>query len=121
VKFANVRAGQNVLDVGCGTGIVAITAARIGASVRGLDLTPELLERARENARIANVEIDFREGDAEALPFDDVTFDVVLSQFGHMFAPRPDVAMAEMLRVLKRGGTIAFNSTTSVIPIFSSI
>ena len=110
VKFANVRSRQSVLDVGCGTGVVAITAARIGAHVRGVDLTPELLERARENARIANVEIDFREGDAEALPFDDVTFDIVLSQFGHMFAPRPDVAMAEMLRVLKSGGTIAFTT-----------
>src|SRR5437660_7174572 len=110
VKFANVRAGQNVLDIGCGAGVAAITAARIGAGVRGIDLTPELLERARENARIANVEIDFREGDAEALPFDDVTFDVVLSHFGHMFAPRPDVAMAEMLRVLKRSGTIAFTT-----------
>jgi ubiquinone/menaquinone biosynthesis C-methylase UbiE len=76
VKFANVRGGQSVLDVGCGTGVTAITAARIGARVRGVDLTPELLERARENARIANVEIDFREGDAEALPFDDATFDV---------------------------------------------
>src|SRR3989440_9184447 len=83
VKFAKVRAGQNVLDVGCGTGVAAITAARTGGRVRGLDLTPELLERARENARIANVEIDFREGDAEELPFDDVTFDVVLSHFGH--------------------------------------
>ncbi len=62
VKFANVRAEQNVLDVGCGTGVAAITAARIGAHVRGVDLTPELLERARENARIANVEIDFRGG-----------------------------------------------------------
>ena len=120
VKFANVRAGQDVLDVGCGTGVVAITAARIGASVRGLDLTPELLERARENARIANVEIDFREGDAEALPFDDVTFDVVLSQFGHMFAPWPDVAMAEMLRVLKRGGTIAFATWPPELLIGSS-
>jgi SAM-dependent methyltransferase len=108
VKFANVRGGQSVLDVACGTGVVAITAARIGARVRGLDLTPELLERARENAKLARVEIDFREGDAEALPYDDVTFDVVVSQFGHMFAPRPDVVVAEMLRVLKRGGTIAF-------------
>src|SRR6185295_8512055 len=87
VKFANVRAGQNVLDVACGTGVVAITAARIGARVRGLDLTPELLARARENAKIANLEIEFREGDAEALPFEDAGFDVVLSQFGHMFAP----------------------------------
>jgi len=108
VKFAGVRAGQNVLDVGCGTGVVAITAARTGARVHGVDLTPELLERARENASIAKFEIDFREGDAEALPFDDGRFDVVLSQFGHMFAPRPSVAIAEMLRVLKPGGTIAF-------------
>jgi SAM-dependent methyltransferase len=108
VKHANVRAGQDVLDVGCGTGVVAVTAARIGARVRGLDLTPELLERARENARIANVEIEFREGDVEALPFEDAAFDVVLSQFGHMFAPRPEIALAEMLRVLKPGGTIAF-------------
>ena len=110
VKFANVRAGQNVLDVGCGTGVVAVTAARKGARVHGVDLTPELLERARENANIAQAEIDFREGDAEALAFDDVTFDVVLSQFGHMFAPRPDVAIREMLRVLKPGGRIAFST-----------
>ncbi|HZJ38935.1 MAG TPA: class I SAM-dependent methyltransferase [Chthoniobacterales bacterium] len=108
VKFANARAEQNVLDVACGTGVVAITAARIGAHVFGIDLTPELLKRAHENARIAKVEIDFREGDVEALPFDDARFDVVLSQFGHMFAPRADVAIAEMLRVLKPGGTIAF-------------
>jgi SAM-dependent methyltransferase len=120
VKFANVRAGQNVVDVACGTGVVAITAARIGARVRGVDLTPELLERARENARVANVEIDFREGDAEALPFDDAAFDVVLSQFGHMFAPRPDVAIAEMLRVLKRGGTIAFATWPPELLIGSS-
>src|SRR5246127_4645091 len=69
VKFANVRSGQNLLDVGCGTGVVAITAARKGARAQGVDLTPELLERARENARLAEVEIDFREGDAEALAF----------------------------------------------------
>jgi SAM-dependent methyltransferase len=108
VKFAQVRAGQNVLDVACGTGVVAITAARIGARVRGIDLTPELLERARENASVAQLEIDFRQGDVEALPFGDGEFDVVLSQFGHMFAPRPEVAIAEMLRVLKPGGTLAF-------------
>ena len=120
VKFANVRGGQSVLDVGCGTGVAAITAARIGARVRGVDLTPELLERARENARIANVEIDFREGDAEALPFDDSAFDVVLSHYGHMFAPRPDVAIAEMLRVLKSGGTIAFTTWPPELLIGSS-
>jgi SAM-dependent methyltransferase len=108
VNFAGVRTGQRVLDVACGTGVVAITAARRGANVSGLDLTPELLVRARENSKIAELEIDWREGDAEALPFTDGEFDVVLSQFGHMFAPRPAVVIGEMLRVLKSGGTIAF-------------
>src|SRR5580765_7884275 len=101
VRRASPRAGQSVLDVACGTGVVAITAARLGARVTGLDLTPELLKRARENAGIADVAVDWHEGDAEQLPFGDADFDVVLSQFGHMFAPRPEVAVAEMLRVLK--------------------
>ena len=110
VKRAGVRAGQRVLDVACGTGVVSVTAARLGARVTGLDLTPKLLERARENAGIAAVEIDWHEGDVEKLPFGDAEFDVVLSQFGHIFAPRPEVAAGEMLRVLKPGGTIAFSS-----------
>ena len=110
VKFAQVAAGQRVLDVACGTGVVAVTAARRGAKVSGLDLTPALLERARENAGIAGVGVEFIEGDAEALPYPDASFDVVLSQFGHMFAPRPAVAMGEMLRVLKRGGRLAFST-----------
>jgi SAM-dependent methyltransferase len=110
VKRAGVRAGQRVLDVACGTGVVSITAARLGARVSGLDLTPELLERARENSRLAGVEIDWQEGDVEKLPFADASFDAVLSQFGHIFAPRPEVAIAEMLRVLKPGGTIAFST-----------
>ena len=108
VGIAGITAGQDVLDVGCGTGVVALTAARTGARVRGLDLTPALLEHARENARVAGVEIDFVEGDAEALPYADASFDVVVSQFGHMFAPRAEVSLSEMLRVLKPGGTIAF-------------
>jgi SAM-dependent methyltransferase len=108
VKFAGVQAGQRVLDVGCGTGVAGITAARLGANVCGVDLTPELLERARENSAVAQVEVDWREGDVEQLPYDGIGFDVVLSQFGHMFAPRPEVAIREMLRVLKPGGTIAF-------------
>ena len=110
VKFAHVQPGERVLDVACGTGVVAVTAARLGAKVSGLDLTPSLLERARENARIAGVEVDFVEGDAEALPYPDNSFDVVLSQYGHMFAPRPAVAVKEMLRVLKSGGRIAFST-----------
>ena len=110
VKRAGVRSGQRVLDVACGTGVVSVTAARLGASVTGLDLTPELLERARENARIAGVKVDWHEGDVENLPFGDAAFDVVLSQYGHIFAPRPDVAIGEMLRVLKPGGTIAIST-----------
>ena len=120
VKFAKVRAAQSVLDIACGTGVVAITAARIGGRVSGVDLTPELLEHARENARIANLEIDFRQGDVEALPFNDAMFDVVLSQFGHMFAPRPEIAIGEMLRVLKPGGTIAFSTWPPELLIGSS-
>ena len=110
VRFAGVRAGQKLLDVACGTGVVAVTAARAGATVTGLDLTPSLVERARENARIAGLTIEWHDGDAEALPFDAGAFDVVLSQFGHMFAPRPAVAVSEMLRVLKPGGVLAFST-----------
>ncbi|HEY7286846.1 MAG TPA: class I SAM-dependent methyltransferase [Vicinamibacterales bacterium] len=109
-NHAGIREGQRVLDVACGTAVVAITAARRGATVTALDLTPELLARARENATIAGVAVDFHEGDVEQLPFEPSTFDVVVSQFGHIFAPRPDVAIAQMLRVLKPGGTIAFST-----------
>ena len=101
---------MRVLDVACGTGVVAVTATRLGAEVTGLDLTPELLDVARDNATTAGVSVSWHEGDVEQLPFPDGGFDVVVSQFGHIFAPRPDVAVAEMLRVLKPGGTIAFST-----------
>ena len=111
VHFAGVRRGQTVLDVGCGTGVVAITARRAGAVVTGVDLTPELLAVAKENAAIAAVDdIVWKQGDVENLPFRDGEFDVVLSQFAHIFAPRPEVAIKEMLRVLKPGGLIAFHT-----------
>ncbi len=110
VAYAGVGKGQELLDVACGTGVVAVTAARRGARVRGLDLSPVLLEDARKNAEVIGAQIEFREGDAEALPYADATFDVVLSQFGHMFAPRPEVVTREMLRVLKPGGRIAFST-----------
>jgi len=110
VRFADIHPGDRVLDVACGTGVVAVTAARRGAIVTGLDLTPQLLDVARDNAQIARVDVDWHEGDAESLPFPADRFDVVVSQFGHMFAPQPDVALGEMLRVLKPGGTIAFST-----------
>jgi SAM-dependent methyltransferase len=109
VRFARIAPGEHVLDVGTGTGVVALTAARAGARVMALDLTPALLTQARENARIAGLDtIEWTEGDAERLPYPDASFDVVVSQFGHMFAPRPEVALGEMRRVLKTGGRVAF-------------
>src|SRR5438128_5559716 len=111
LHFAGVRPNQRVLDVGCGTGVVAITARRAGAVVTGFDLTPELLAVAKENAAIAELDdITWKQGDVESLPFRDGEFDVVLSQFAHIFAPRPEVTIKEMLRVLKSGGRIAFNT-----------
>ena len=110
VNFSGVAAGMAVLDVGCGTGVVALTAARLGARVKGADLTPQLLERACENSLLAEVEVEWFEADVEAMPFADEEFDIVLSQFAHIFAPRPEVAAREMLRVLRPGGTIAFST-----------
>ena len=110
IKFAGVHRGDRLLDVGCGTGVVALTAAQVGAKVSGSDLTPELIMRAKENAQISNLNIDFQIADVEDLPYKDNEFDFVLSQFGHMFAPRPEIALKEMLRVLKPGGVVAFST-----------
>lgn len=110
VRFAGVRPGDRVLDVACGTGVVALTAARLGAEATGLDFTPELIAHARRNAELMQLQTSFVEGDAEAMPFPDASFDVVLSQFGHIFAPNPERVVGEMLRVLRPGGTIAFST-----------
>jgi SAM-dependent methyltransferase len=110
VAFAGIQEGERVLDVGTGTGVAAITAARQGARVSAVDLTPALLEHARENGRIAGVDVTWKEGDAEQIPYPDGAFDVVISQFAHMFAPRPDVVMGEIRRVLASGGRVAFST-----------
>src|SRR4030067_1708 len=110
VEFAPVQRDKQVLDVACGTGVVAVTAARAGGPGKALGLSAGVRGRAHWNADMAGVKIEFTEGDAEALPYPDAAFDVVLSQYGHIFAPRPEVVVAEMLRVLKPGGQIAFSN-----------
>jgi ubiquinone/menaquinone biosynthesis C-methylase UbiE len=107
VERAGVEPGMDVLDVACGTGNASIPAARAGARVTGLDFAPPLLEIARERAADAMVEIDFVEGDAQELPFEDASFDRVVSVFGHMFAPDHERTAAEMKRVLRPDGVIA--------------
>jgi SAM-dependent methyltransferase len=107
VDRAGIEPGMEVLDVACGSGNATLPAAKAGARVTGLDFAPGLLEIARERAADAMVEIDFIEGDAQQLPFDDASFDRVVSTFGHMFAPDHRRTADEMKRVLKPGGVIA--------------
>lgn len=106
VARAGVTPGMSVLDVACGTGNAARPAARAGARVVGLDLTPKLLAAGEQKARAEGLDIEWREGDAENLPFENGRFDRVLSTFGHMFAPRHKQTAAEMARVCRRGGAI---------------
>ena len=107
VERSKVEPGLDLLDVACGTGNATIPAAQAGARVTGLDFAPDLLAIARERSADAMVEIDFVEGDAQELPFEDASFDRVLSTFGHMFAPDHERTAAEMLRVCRPGGAIA--------------
>jgi SAM-dependent methyltransferase len=112
VDSAAVSPDDMVLDVACGTGNVALTAARRGAVVTGVDITPAMLEDARERAAVIDADVDWQEGDAAALPFEDDTFDVTLSCLGHMFVPDADAAGSELVRVTKPGGRIAYTSWT---------
>jgi ubiquinone/menaquinone biosynthesis C-methylase UbiE len=112
VAAADIRAGQDVLDVATGTGNAAIIAAQAGAKVTGLDLTPELFDAARRRMAEAGVDIVLIEGDAEDLPFEDDSFDRVLSVFGVMFVPRHELGAAELVRVCRPGGTIAVAAWT---------
>lgn len=106
VTASGITAGQRVLDVGAGSGNAAIPAAELGASVVASDLTPELLDAGRVAAAARGVELEWIEADAEALPFDDDEFDVVLSCIGAMFAPDHQAVADELVRVCRPGGTI---------------
>jgi SAM-dependent methyltransferase len=110
VRRLALEPGERVVDVGCGTGNVALRAARAGARVTGVDVAPGMLERAAEAARALGVDLDLREGDADDLPLPDGCCDAVGSNFGSMFAPLHDEAVAEMLRVLRPGGRFAMTA-----------
>jgi SAM-dependent methyltransferase len=113
VRRLAVGQGMRVLDVACGTGNVAIPAAEAGAIVSAIDIAPNLLEQARLRARREGLDISFREGDMEDLPYLDGAFDLVVSTFGIMFATRPKRVAQELTRVCKRGGRIALANWTA--------
>jgi SAM-dependent methyltransferase len=112
IDHLQLKPGTRVLDVACGTGNTAIPAAKKGAKVIGVDIASNLLAQARQRAQQAGVAAEFREGDAEQLDFADASFDVVVSVFGAMFAPRPERVAAEFLRVCRPGGMIAMGNWT---------
>jgi SAM-dependent methyltransferase len=112
VEAAGIGPGQRVLDVAAGSGNASIPAALAGAEVVASDLTPELFDAGRARAAEVGVELEWMEADAEALPFDDASFDVVLSSFGAMFAPRQQVVADELVRVVRPGGAIAMANWT---------
>jgi ubiquinone/menaquinone biosynthesis C-methylase UbiE len=107
VGAASIEPGMDVLDVGCGSGNATIPAAKLAARVTGLDASPGLIEVAREKGADAMVEVDWIVGDAQAMPFEDDSFDRVISIFGHMFAPDHRAAADELKRVCRPGGRIA--------------
>lgn len=107
-----LKPGVRLLDVACGSGNLAVPAARAGAIVTGVDIAPNLLEQARARAAAEGLTIQFDEGDAEELPYDDAAFDEVVSMYGAMFAPRPELVAAELVRVCKPGGRIAMANWT---------
>lgn len=112
IEDLNLKPGLRVLDVACGSGNLALPAARQGAIVTGVDIAPNLVEQARESAKREGLEIQFDEGDAENLPYKDASFDAVITMFGAMFAPRPDKIASELKRVCRPGGFIAMANWT---------
>jgi SAM-dependent methyltransferase len=113
VARLNLKPDAKLLDVACGTGNSAIPAAKAGAQVTGVDIATNLLEQARKRAAAGQLDIRFEEGDAEELPCADRSFDVVVSMFGAMFAPRPERVAEEFLRVCRPGGMIAMANWTA--------
>lgn len=112
VEALGIRAGERVLDVAAGSGNAAIAAARTGAHVVASDLAPALLDAGRRRAEAEQLSLDWQEADAEALPFADGEFDVVMSCVGVMFAPRHQVSADELIRVCRPGGRIGLLSWT---------
>lgn len=112
IKGLELQPGMKVLDVACGTGNSALPAARLGAEVTGVDIAPNLLKQASESAEREGLRIQLDEGDAEALPYEDGSFDTVVTMFGAMFGPRPEVVAAELKRVCRPGGFIAMANWT---------
>jgi SAM-dependent methyltransferase len=112
VKASGIGPDMRVLDVAAGTGNASIPAAETGASVTASDLAPELLEAGRRRAESSGLELEWVEADAENLPFDDESFDVVMSSIGAMFAPHHQEVADELVRVCRRGGTIALLNWT---------
>ena len=112
LERAGVQPGMEVLDVACGTGNASLPAGRLGARVTGLDSRADMIDVARERAADGNAEVDWVEGHAEQLPFEDASFERVLSIFGHMFASDQERTAAELLRVCRPGGVIGFCAWT---------
>jgi len=108
----NIPAGATLLDVACGSGQLALIAARRGARVTGVDIAANSIQAARGRASADGIDARFDEGDVEALPYAVASFDVVASLYGAMFAPRPDLTASELLRVCRPGGTIAMGNWT---------
>jgi len=107
-----IAPGERVLDVACGAGQLSFPAARAGADVTGIDIATNLIEQAKARAKAEGVTIRFDEGDAEDLPYEDASFDVVFSLIGAMFAPRPERVAAELVRVCRPGGRIVMGNWT---------